>query len=341
MKKVLVFLIAVIIISCFTACTKTSDSIGSSAFTNSDTTGSVASGDMKTSETDTNLKGDVSAKSSEYIYRHDTWYYYKAVFISGSTIKVEKWEQYYKDDSEPKYKQDVCALNIKDGSTDFEWLDKEKSAFTVTLRDSSNGTWEKETKVGFAIEPAAGEEHTVYEFRNDHNLVYKATLLSDSALIIERWDHYYSSDETPLFESDLCAININDDSTDFKWIDEEKTAFTLTLADPMNGLWKEEKKVGFGIVPSDNSVFPTYEYKHNSISLYKAILLSSSALAIQDWDVSSDPVLDHDVCIINIQDNSTDVKWIDEEQSAFTVTFCDPSNGTLQDPESITFFRQK
>ena len=77
--------------------------------------------------------------------------------------------------------------------------------------------------------------------------LYKATQLSETTFKIENWGRFDAGEDGDPFklDYDVCVISSTDASTEFKWLDDTHTAFSITLHDKENFYWTEECLVTF------------------------------------------------------------------------------------------------
>lgn len=114
---------------------------------------------------------------------------------------------------------------------------------------------------------------------------------------------------------------------------------TTTISDELPDTTSEPEETAI----SDIQIKNNYTYQHNGFYLYKAIPLSNSTFKIECWYrgiVDEKYPFEHqyDVQIININDGSTDFKWIDESHTCFTITMHDKENDYYwKDPKMVAF----
>lgn len=94
---------------------------------------------------------------------------------------------------------------------------------------------------------------TVFLYQHDKWDLYKATQISETTIKIENWGRFDAAvDGDPFkFEYDLCVISTADATTDFKWLDDSHSAFSITLYDEENSYWEEACVVTFVIATSE------------------------------------------------------------------------------------------
>ena len=82
---------------------------------------------------------NTSKSNNVFTYQHDKWNLYKATVLSDTVIKIENW---YRHNAyiETPYILDhsVMAINTIDTLSNFQWLDEDKTAFMVTMKDDNN-----------------------------------------------------------------------------------------------------------------------------------------------------------------------------------------------------------
>lgn len=191
-----------------------------------------------------------------------------------------------------------------------------------------------------------------YSFMSDRWNLYIASFLSDSVLKIEHWGRFTANEETPFkYENDISTIKINEDRS-FKWLDEEQTAFAITLDDPDNSYLKEYYSpiVQFSIKDKDeiwngsnyHKDQAAYSYLNDRWNLYIAIPLSENIIKIEQWNrfTANDVtpyVYARDLMIIDTLDNDCDFEWLDDEHSSFIITAKDPENGYWEEKTIVAF----
>ena len=81
--------------------------------------------------------------------------------------------------------------------------------------------------------------------------------------------------------------------------------------------------------------------------MYVASKLSDSIVKIEKWytAVANDDKYpfeyERDVCLINVDDTSTDFEWVDDEETAFTFTLQDINEKVLKNGSKQTFTQNK
>ena len=201
------------------------------------------------SSTPSTGKPDDEKNKDEWFYLHDKWNLYKAVKLSDTVIKIENWGRFNAGEGgDPfKYEYDVCVISTTDNATDFRWLDESYVAFSITLKDEENSYMDGAAKVCFTIE--AGEDAELLLYQHDKWNLYKAVKLSDTVIKIENWGRFNAGEDGDPFkhEYDVCVISTTDNATDFKWLDDKHTAFSITMHDAENSYWAEPSVVYFTI----------------------------------------------------------------------------------------------
>lgn len=86
-----------------------------------------------------------------YSYQNDDWHLYRAIQLTETTVKIECW---YRSMSifDFNYGYDLCIIDLRDKTTDFEWTDNEKTAFTITMQDPENSDFDEPRFVAFAMD---------------------------------------------------------------------------------------------------------------------------------------------------------------------------------------------
>ena len=106
-----------------------------------------------------------------YTYRNDDWHMYRAIPLTESLIKIERWSR---TDSFAWtsfcYSGDWLIIDTNKTDTDFEWSDGEKTAFTITTRDPENGYyWKQDTFVVFELETPDYKHTDVLSYLDSKN----------------------------------------------------------------------------------------------------------------------------------------------------------------------------
>lgn len=192
-------------------------------------------------------------KSSVYTYGHDEWGLYCATAISDSTISIERWGKHLSSEKSFDKEYEVGAFKITDAQYKFTWIDEEQTAFSFTLKDKRDGDFKKSKNIVFTIlgtdsDTNKGTNHNAkgvcYSYQNDDWHLYRAIPLTDQVIKIECW---YRSMAVGSFHYgyDICVINLNNTDTDFEWMDEEHTSFTISIQDKENGNLRKSTFVTF------------------------------------------------------------------------------------------------
>lgn len=201
--------------------------------------------------------------------------------------------------------------------------------------------------------PNSVAKGTKYTYLHDQWHLYIATVLSDTTIKVEQWYRFDAAEDGDPFtyKADVCILKTNDNSTDFKWLDDKFSAFSITMQDPENFYWEEETTVGFSIEDPDSEVLganvsdsgASYSYLHDQWNLYKAIALSDSVIKIEQWsrfDASEDGdpfAYESDICLIDINSTDTDFEWFDKEHTGFSITMQDVNNYYWDEPSKVNF----
>lgn len=145
------------------------------------------------------------------------------------------------------------------------------------------------------------------------------------------------------FSYDVCTINIIDGSTDFFWLDNDQTAFSISLTDENDSDFDGKRRVGFAIAAENIEGISEYSYYNDKWHWYRAYALSDSVVKVEKWSrfnagADGDPFAhDSDICIIQIGDPSTDFAWTDDDHVAFTITMQDEENSYWDDARITPF----
>lgn len=189
---------------------------------------------------------------SIYSYMFNAFHLYKAIQLSESIVKIEKWYRPNYITGVFTHDYDMGVYNTKTDSS-FRWIDDDHSAFTIVLQDDDNSFLEPNSIVGFALETGDLADHVTYSFLFDARNLYKGIAISNSFIKIEKW--YRPDSNTGVFDHHK-DIGIYDTTKDyfystFKWLDDDHTAFTITLQDDDNRDLKPNTTASF--VRDDNS----------------------------------------------------------------------------------------
>lgn len=185
-------------------------------------------------------------------------------------------------------------------------------------------------------------DYNVFKYTPDKWNLYIATLLSDSTIKIENW-YRFDANDPHKFNHDVLAIKTDDGSTDFAWVDEAHTAFTITISDERNFRMKEPTQLFFSIDVSGSPAYKHYSYTHDQWDMYVATMLSKNAIKIENWyrfDASDDGdpfEHDHDVCVLAIGSGNSTFEWIDDLHTGFTVTMKDEANSRWSELSLVSF----
>ena len=196
------------------------------------------------------------------------------------------------------------------------------------------------------------EPGTEYAYMADAWNVYIAKAVSSNVIKVESWNKSSQSDKKMKLRGDLGSYKIGDEANGFSWIDDEHTAFTLTIQDKNNSEVKKPTAVVFTINISDSDTdkgtdydesIACYEYANDDWHTYRAIALTDKLIKIECWYRTSSGFFDRhrfgwDVGVINLENTNTDFEWGDEEHNAFTITMIDPANGSYWKEEKLTSF---
>lgn len=199
-----------------------------------------------------NTSNNSISEPLQFAYLNSEWDLYVAIEQNDGLIKIEKWRKGSSSDIKFDYDYDVGFFNVNDTACGFSWIDDEKMAFTITLKDSNNLRLTKETQVVFIVNNDGSkftgthfsDDIACYAFQNDDWDMYRAILINETAMKIEVWDRG-SSDSPFEYERDLCVFNLNDPQYDLQWSSDTHTAFSITLKDSKNLYWGKEQRIVF------------------------------------------------------------------------------------------------
>lgn len=218
----------------------------------------------------------------------------------------------------------------------YSWGDKKPSSssdFPSSQTQVTDQPIQTPTATNYSI-----QKDSEYAYMSDEWNVYIATAISDSLIKVENWDKSLSSDRKVKFNEDIGTFKINDPANGFSWVDDEHTAFYMTLKDKNNSRLKNSITVLFTINISDSDTNKGSDYSENIICytytnddwhMYRAIPLTENLIKVEVWyrGSSADKFLyGYDMCVINPNSADTDFEWTDEEHTSFTITTKDPAN---------------
>lgn len=120
----------------------------------------ISNDDITESNGSLNLNTNISTEPLDqnilnniYTYQHDAWNLYKATPLSDTVIKIENWNRFLANDETPfELDHSVMAIVTTDGSSDFQWLDENKTAFLVTMKDAKKSNFQELALVAFTKE---------------------------------------------------------------------------------------------------------------------------------------------------------------------------------------------
>lgn len=194
-----------------------------------------------------------------------------------------------------------------------------------------------------ATNQATGVRGQVFTYQHDKWDLYKATFVSDTIVKIEGWYRFNANDETPFkLDHGITTINIADESTDFCWLNDARTAFSITIEDDDNSRFQEPRQVVFAVEGGTGT--PAYTYMHDKWDLYKATVYSD-IVVVEGWyrfNASEDPfVLDHGVCVLRMDDPNSGFAWLDDSHTSFCVTLSDKENSRFTESQMVVFTLEK
>lgn len=193
------------------------------------------------------------------------------------------------------------------------------------------------------------EKGSVYTYGHDEWGLYCATAISDSIIQIQRWGKHLSSQTSFDEEYEVGSFRITEAQYEFTWIDEDHTAFSFSLTDKSDGDFKKSKNVIFSILGTDsdtdkgtnyNAKGTCYSYQSDDWHLYRAIPLTDEVMKIECWYRSmaiGNFHYGYDICVINLNNTSTDFEWTDDEHTAFTISIQDKENSELKKSTFVAF----
>lgn len=208
----------------------------------------------------------------------------------------------------------------------------------VTTTNESTNNEENDAEETIADTNFTIDKGTEYAYMSDEWNVYIATAISDSIVKVENWGKSLSSSKSVKYGYDIGTYKINDSENGFSWVDDEHTAFYLTLQDKNNSRLKKPQSKVFTVNINDSDKFKgtdydekiiCYSYTNDDWHMYRAIPLTESLVKIECWSRSSSAdsfCFGYDVGIIDLNNTDTDFEWTDDEHTAFTITMKDVDN---------------
>ncbi len=248
----LLFFFLILISFAFLAYPFYKDSVGIFSFFEESNTIGYSFAFYEDKERDTTI--NANEIEQKYSFMQSSQDLYIATILSENTVKIQNYQLVASDGpSAYEYDYDVCVIRVSSDNQAFSWVDAEHTSFLVTMRDEKNYYLHKNHRVCFSVVNEDSDEWKncysstgkKFYYQNDSQNLYRAIILSEEAIKIEKWKK--DSDAAPLFfhESDFCVIKTIDERCDFYWVDDKHEAFTITLRDKNNWYWKNEKIVCF------------------------------------------------------------------------------------------------
>lgn len=194
------------------------------------------------------------------------------------------------------------------------------------------------------------EKGSHYSLMTDRWTVYTATAATNSVIGVDKWGKTFSSDKEMQKDYQVGMYKC-DDSDEFRWVDDEHTAFILRFQDEKRATPMEMKERVFTI-DIDEEVYKGSDY-HDSIKSflyendkwheYRAIQLSEPLIKIECWSrMSTDEeyVYGWDVCVINWEKDDVDFEWADDSHDAFSCRLRDYQNSYWDEDSIVLFYNE-
>lgn len=201
-------------------------------------------------------------KGAEYSFGLDEWDMYVATAISDKLVRVVNWDKDSSDKPSFEEEDEIGVFRIDDPATGFIWIDDEHTAFYMNLQDKNKSALKSSRSVPFTVLTSdsnrnKGANHdddaVSYSYEYDHLYSYRAIPLSSTTIKIEAWRcHSGLLWDTILYAYDVLVINTEKTNTDFEWTDDEHTSFALSMMDPENGNYWDEKKLVYFIIENED-----------------------------------------------------------------------------------------
>lgn len=201
-------------------------------------------------------------KGTEYSFGLDEWDMYVATAISDKLVRVVSWDKSSSD--KPSFEEDdeIGVFRIDDPATGFIWVDDERTAFYMNLQDKNKSALKSGRSISFTILTSNSnrnkganydDDSVSYSYEYDHLYSYRAIPLSPTTIKIEAWRcHSGLLWDKIIYAYDVLVINTEKTNTDFEWTDDEHTSFALSMMDPKNGNYWNEKKLVYFIIDNEN-----------------------------------------------------------------------------------------
>lgn len=203
-------------------------------------------------------------KDTEYAYMTDEWNVYIATAISDNAVKIENWSKTMSNSKSVSHEYDVGTFKINDSENKFSWVDNEHTTFTITFKDKKNSKFKKGGTATFTINISNSnnnkgsnysEDIACFTYENDDWHMYRAIPMTETLIKIECWSRGFAL-EKHLFGYDVFLIDTTSRETDFKWSDDDKTSFSITMKDKDNKYeWRKESCVFFILENEDYDHF--------------------------------------------------------------------------------------
>ena len=205
------------------------------------------------------------------------------------------------------------------------------------------------TSIGDGMQEIFSSSSDTYTYKNDEWDLYIATFVSQKTIKIENWYRFYASDEYPFkYDHDVIVVSTDDDAAGFYWLDDDHTAFAITIKDEENSRFEEPKTVGFtknnntteSHVSTGKNIFT---YRHDKWDHYVAVATSDTVITIECWyrfsaGEGADPFeYSYDVCSFSTISGEKDFKWLDDSHTAFSITILDERNSRFDEPQTVCF----
>jgi len=200
--------------------------------------------------------------------------------------------------------------------------------------------------------PLAIKKGSEYACMTDEWNVYIATAISDEIIKIENWSKSSSDSQSVSHEYDVGTFKINDSGNGFAWLDDEKTAFSITFEDKSNSAFKWGGTATFTVNIGNGDVnkgsnyseeIACYSFQNDKWYTYRAIPLTDTLIKIEAWRTHYGFIFDsflygYDVCLVDTANGNTDFEWTDEERTSFTITMRDEQNESYWKDDALVAF---
>lgn len=263
-----------------------------------------------------------------------------AILFTGLNVMSYSWDVETSTVNQPLVSTGESA---ESSEKQLDMLNENNNANSETAADIQQSKTEKSSS--FSI-----TKGTEYAYMTDEWNVYIATAISNDIIKIENWDKTMSNSKSVSHEYDVGTFKINDEKNGFYWVDEEHTAFVMTVKDKKNWDFRKGKPATFTININDSDKnkgsdysekIACFSYQNDDWHLYRAIPLTKTLIKIETWYRGSSIgkfLFGYDLCLIDTESEKTDFEWTDNEHTSFSITMKDEKNKHEWKKETFVVF---